>query len=205
MRRPCQGVEIKLNEITNKYIVYYISFEKIMKSLKFYLVFFILFFPSLTLAAATQFIQLNKYYQAKCPNYIGTWQGFFTDPTDLFGNGGPWPVKVSIYNKENKIIGKVSAKNAPNYVAGAMHGTLWADCQDGQLNNIFLGKPNQCGSYSQTGLLVSKNVLILQINYENAMNNAPFLLFLKRVSDHYSGKIPATLKSMTISKPISCH
>ena len=63
---------------------------------------FLLLLPTLLFAAPAQTknqsIQLNKYYAATCANYTGTWRGFFTDPTDLFGNGGPWPVSVSLYN-----------------------------------------------------------------------------------------------------------
>ncbi len=172
-----------------------------MKLKKFILI-CLCYFPLFTFASTTQTIQLSKYYQASCTSYTGTWRGFFTDPTDLFGNGGPWPVEISLYNSGTNIVGKVSDDKAPSYVSKSMQGTLWAQCHHGQLSNIFLGNEKQCGSFSQTGLLVSKNVLILQIKYENAMNGAPFLLVLKRINNHYAGDIPQNMQMDSVQ---SCH
>lgn len=175
-----------------------------MKRIMIFL-FWILFLPAFTLADNSSSIQLSKYYQASCASYTGTWDGFFTDPTDLFGNGGPWPVQVSLYNNSNNIIGQANASKAPSFVSKALTGTVWAQCQNGQLSNIFLGNKNQCGAFSQTGLLVSKNVLIMQINYQNAMTGAPFLLVLKRVNNNYSGKIPQNASDMQLGSVESCH
>lgn len=165
-----------------------------------------LLFPALMFAAPTntnkQTIQLSKYYAATCSDYTGTWRGFFTNPTDLFGNGGPWPVTVSLYNKGANVVGRVSSRKAPGYVSGTMQGMIWSKCNTGQLSNIFMGKPNQCGAYSQTGLLISKNVLVLEIHYQNAMNDAPFFLFLKRINNKFQGKLP---KNLNIAAPKTCH
>lgn len=165
----------------------------------------IFFLPVFGLADINSSIELNKYFQASCVDYTGTWEGFFTDPTDLFGNGGPWPVHVSLYNSGNNIIGQADASKAPSFVSKALTGSVWARCLDGQLSNIFLGNKNHCGAFSQTGLLVSKNVLIMQINYQNAMSDAPFLLFLKRINDNYSGTVPQNVNDMQLGSVHSCH
>jgi len=177
-----------------------------MKRIVQKLAFITLLLPTLVFAASTtvpdQSVQLEKYYASACANYTGTWHGFFTDPTDLFGNGGPWPVTLSFINKGDKVAGWVSSKKAPGYVSGTMEGMIWANCSKGQLSNIFMGKPKQCGVYSQSGLLVSKDVMILKINYQNSMTGAPFYLFLKRVNNKFQGKLP---KTMSIAAPETCH
>ncbi|VVC75634.1 hypothetical protein AQUSIP_09240 [Aquicella siphonis] len=156
-------------------------------------------------AQAVSVITLPAYYQAACGDYTGTWQGFMTDPADLFGNGGPWPVTISLYHQDGRIAGSSSAVS---YAAdsGTIEGKrIWAQCQNGVLKNIFWGKKNACGSFSQDGALVSKNALVLRLNYENAMTGTNFLLFLQRKNNHYDGPVPAQKSDWILDHVNSCH
>lgn len=150
-------------------------------------------------------ITLSAYYQAACDDYTGTWEGFMSDPTDLFGNGGPWPVTIGMYYQAGRITGKTSTVSYAGKSGSIETKPLWAQCQNGVLKNIFWGKKSACGSFSQDGELVSKNVLVLRLNYENAMNGTNFLVFLQRKNNQYNGKIPAKQSDWVMDQVESCH
>lgn len=124
-------------------------------------------------------IQLSPYYQANCADYAGTWQGFMTNPSDLFAGGGPWPVKLTLTEKQGQLYGRTIVANNP-VLQSLNNREVFVRCENGNLQKIFWGKKGSCGTVSQQGVQVSKNVIVLQLMYENAMMNAPFLLFLKR-------------------------
>jgi hypothetical protein len=147
---------------------------------------------------STKVITLAKYYRATCQDYTGTWQGFMTDPQELFADGGPWPVTLSLFNHGQYIIGQ--GGGAPVGIK-----KIWAQCKDGVLSNIFWGEKGACGGFSQQGLLVSKNVLVLELNYESAMIGTKFLLFLKRKNSVYSYQVPTKEKDYQLEKVKSCH
>lgn len=156
-------------------------------------------------ASDTNTIQLNKYYAASCQDYTGTWQGWITDPTDLFANGGPWPLTVSLYNKNDRMVGQTSLVKYSNNGGEISKRQIWAECKNGVLADIFWGNKGACGSYSQQGLLVSKNVLVLQLNYENSMNGTSFLVFLSRKNNTYSYPVPKNTNDLTPGAIQSCH
>lgn len=149
----------------------------------------------------TQNLIIPKYYQASCQAYTGTWQGFYTDPTDLFGNGGPWPTKVSLYARGNQIIGNVQGYATDNKKTYK----LWATCNNGMLSNIFIDTAKQCGGASKQGSLVSKNVLIMNMHYENATTGTEFLTVLQRINNKYSYPIPTQVSAFGMPKIQSCH
>jgi hypothetical protein len=155
-------------------------------------------------AAVNKNIKLDKYYQATCPLYTGTWTGFITNPTNLFGNGGPWPITINLYSNGNHIVGRSSAVD---YGKGGNIPSkpIWAQCQNGILSNIFWGEKGSCGRFSQQGLLVSQNVLILQFNWENAMSGTSFLSFLERKNNSYSDPVPEKKNDFILGGITSCH
>ncbi len=159
----------------------------------------ILFFTTTMSFAATNqpIIPLKKYYAAACKDYTGTWQGQAYDTSDLMGNGGPWPVTVNLYNEGDKIIGTVSSQRTE------LNGSLWAKCENGIISNLFVGKANQCGDYAGPSAKVSKNLLILQQHWENAMTGTDFISTLNKVNDHFSGD-QSLLKSFPENVK-SCH
>ena len=52
-------------------------------------------------------LTLTPYFNAQCENITGTWQGFYTDTNDLFGNG-PWPLTMSLMYQNGQMIGQVN-------------------------------------------------------------------------------------------------
>lgn len=166
----------------------------------YYAVLLMLCTPAL---AGEQILSLDKYYQGTCQDYSGTWQGFMTDPTDLFDNGGPWPVTVSLYQQNGKVWGRTSAVKLKGKRVIFKSNEIWARCSNGKLQDIFWGAKNSCGALSQQGGLISKNVLALKLNWENAMNGASLLLFLQRKnnltpydeSSHVNAYDPAVIKT----------
>jgi len=132
-----------------------------------------------TAFASEHIMTLDKYYQAECEDYTGTWQGFITDRTDLFDDGGPWPITLKLYQQNGIIWGRTSEVKSKKHVTFASN-EFWAQCKNGKLQNIFWGKKNSCGALSQQGGLISRNVLALQLNWENAMTGAELLVFLQR-------------------------
>ncbi len=155
--------------------------------------------------AGAESIQLNKYFQADCQSYNGTWQGFVTDPTDLIGNGGPWPVTVSLSADNGQIWGRTTAFSGSGNKATFKSNEIWARCKDGRLQDIYWGKKGDCGGLSQQGVLVSKNVLVIQINWENAMNGSNLLLFLQRKNNLSPYAEPSHVNSYDPAKVQTCH
>jgi hypothetical protein len=152
----------------------------------------------------TNSLTINNYYAATCDAYTGTWQGYLTDPSDLFGNGGPWPVTVQLLAKNNQLSGNTSAIHYAQGNASISSRSIYAQCRHGKLTNIFWGELGQCGSLSQQGVLVSRNVLMLQLNYENSMTGATFTTFLTRQNNTYHGRLPSTTQYKPESVT-SCH
>lgn len=164
-----------------------------------------LYVMSFSVFAGDQTIALNKYYQADCQAYTGTWQGFVTDPTDLVGNGGPWSVTVSILQQNGRVWGRTTAFNGAAKKATFKNNEIWARCTNGQLQDIYWGKLGGCGGLSQQGMLVSKNVLVMQINWENAMNGSNLLLFLERKNNLSPYSEPSHMNAYDPAKVQSCH
>lgn len=126
-------------------------------------------------------IVIAKYYAAKCTNINGEWHGFFVDPTDLFGDGGPWPISADISCHNGRVNGVLNASQAPVYVRAAASGELQATCASGLITGVTLGKHIVHRSIVPNSMLISKNVLLLYVPYENAMIGTNFLLILKRI------------------------
>jgi len=168
-----------------------------------YLIFFsfiaTLSFTQFALAEPNANLTLSKYYHASCEAITGTWQGIYTDPTDLYGNGEPWPIRVNLYYQNGRIIGQA------NNIPPSRNSKIWAQCAQGTLQNIFMGNPGQCGAYSKGGELVSKNILVLYLHTENAMNGTDFLAFLKRVNNSYPYSIPSDPAAFEPGQITSCH
>lgn len=156
-------------------------------------------------AATPATMTVPGYFNAACQDYTGTWRGFITDQTDLFGNGGAWPITVSLYQKDGHIIGRSSAIKYAKRDSVLLAKKIWADCKDGMLSQIIWGEKGECGSVSQQGMLVSRNVLLLQLNWESAMNSAKFVAFLQRVNSNYSYTVPTNKDAFIYGKRKSCH
>lgn len=142
---------------------------------------------------------LQKYYGAQCKDYAGIWQGIITDPSDLFSPGGPWPMTVAFYYRNGDIVGNSQGSPVTN-----TH--IWARCKKGLLWNIFWAKhKTDCGAFSQQGLLISKNVMLLTLHYENAMNGANFIAILQRKNVSYANPAPNTAAFLSPQAIQSCH
>lgn len=149
----------------------------------------------------SQNLIIPKYFQANCQAYTGTWEGYYTDPTDLFGNGETWQTKINLYAHGNQIIGNVQGYASEHQKVYK----LWATCKDGMLTSIYINNDKPCGGTSKQGSLVSKNVLIMNMHYENAMNGTEFLAIVKRVNDKYSYPIPTDTNAFVMPKVQTCH
>lgn len=176
-----------------------------MKKNNLFFLLLIFCFPSFATETISNPLTIAPYYQANCGLVTGTWQGFFTDPTDLYGDGGPWAISMSLLNQNGKIIGKADANNAPAYVGPAVNKRIWADCTNGVLTNIFIGNRDTCGAYSKGGELVSKNLLILFLHTESAMNGTDFLVVLRRVNDQYAFPMPTNADDFNLGTIKTCH
>ncbi len=161
--------------------------------------------PLIASAAASAAMTIKPAYNASCADLTGTWQGSFIDPTELFGNGGPWPIKFNLYNRGDTVIGQVDASQAPAYVKHSASGQFFAQCQQATLSKIFLKNKNHCGHFATQGALAGKNMLIFYLPYENAMNATDFLVVLTRSNNSYTGKIPKNVVSMQIPNIQTCH
>lgn len=150
-------------------------------------------------------MNINQYYDARCQSYTGTWQGFMTDPSNLYGDGGPWPVTVSLYNRNDRMIGETSRIQYTHNGGVIEPRQIWARCKNGVLDDIYWGSKDGCGDFSHQGLLVSKNVLILQLNHQSNMNEANFYLFLTRRNASYPHKIPEKYADLLPGDIKSCH
>jgi len=146
------------------------------------------------------YMKIPIYLDAQCSDYTGTWEGFATDPSELFKDGGPWPVRLHLFNKGKRIIGRsVEIKDVID------EREIWANCHRGVLKNIFWGKKGSCGAYSQEGLLVSKNMMILKLHYENAMAGTDMMLILTRKSNNYPYSVPKEDQDFVLGKIRTCH
>lgn len=153
----------------------------------------------LTQPSANSQITINKYYAAKCNDYTGTWTGMSTDPTDLFANGGPWPVTVNLSYLDGHIVGT-------NVGSPTKNTHIWAQCENGVLFNIFwANKKTDCGDFSQSGMLISKNVMLISLQYENAMNGANFITVLQRAKTISPMPAPKTSDFLDPKSVQSCH
>jgi hypothetical protein len=149
-------------------------------------------------------VSFKQYFNATCDQYTGTWQGFITDPTDLFGNGEAWPVTVYLYVKEGQLVGKTSTITSKGNTIQSTK-KLWADCKSGVLTQIIWGEKGECGGVSNQGMLVAKDVLLLQLAWENAMNGTTFYTFLHRQNNQYPFAPPANKAAYHFGDRNTCH
>lgn len=156
-------------------------------------------------AATPASMAVPGYSNAACQDYTGTWRGFITDPTDLFGNGGAWPITISLYQTEGHLIGQSTAVRYADKNGSLPVKKIWADCKDGVLSQIVWGEKGECGGFSQQGMLVSRNVLMLQLNWESAMAGTTFIAFLQRENAKYPYKIPSGKDAFVYGKRETCH
>ena len=141
-----------------------------MKIKKLMLVVLLLTFI-LPIYAAKYSLAIPRYYDASCNDITGVWQGFMADPTDLFYDGGPWPITINFHYKNGKIIGQTSSNKVWK------KQKIWADCRDGVITKLFAGKHR---NYAPNGLLVAKHSLVLYLPFRGAMTGTDFLVFLKK-------------------------
>jgi hypothetical protein len=139
-------------------------------------------------------VTFNKYGAASCQDYTGTWVGFIGEAK----SAKSWPVTLSLYNQNKKIIGNI----ASTVELEKSRKTIWADCKNGNLSNIFWGEKGDCGGYSQEGFLMDKNVLVLKLHYETLKEDTYFIAFLNKKSADYSHPIP---KDLTLGIMKTCH
>lgn len=102
------------------------------------------------------------------------------DPTDLFGDGGPWPVTIHLKTLGSKVTGETGAFMYAGKGGVMSKRIIHADCEKGVLKNICWGTKKTCDDYSQEGILASKNMLVLKLNYSNAMTGATFVAIASR-------------------------
>lgn len=174
-----------------------------MKKVNLVITLIFLFF--LTNIASAGSISLQRYFNASCQDYTGTWNGFITDPTDLFGNGGAWPVTVYLYEKNGHIIGRSDSVTYGKKEGVITAKKIWANCSDGNLSQIIWGEKGECGGVSQQGMLVSKNTMILQLDWESAMTGTTFVAFLQRVNTKYPYATPTKEEDFLYGKRETCH
>lgn len=138
-----------------------------------------------------------KYSSAMCSDYTGTWTGTLGE----INTGISFPIVINLHNKDNKIIGRI------NPTAGKfMRDKIWADCKDGNLSNIFWGRKDTCGGYSQEGFLVSKDVMILKVHYESIDNkDTDFVVLLKKKNSDYPYPLPTDPEEYNLGTIRTCH
>lgn len=156
-------------------------------------------------AATPASMTLPVYFDANCQDYTGTWQGFVTDPSDLFGNGGAWPITISLYQQNGHVIGQSTAVTYAKKDGVIPSKKLWADCKKGVLSQIVWGEKGECGAVTQQGMLISRHVLMLQLGWESAMNGATLVAFLQRVNSTYPFAVPTNKDAFVYGKRESCH
>ncbi len=139
-------------------------------------------------AQAAMVLTLTPAPGTDCKALQGTWKGTFADQSGLFGNGGPWPVYLHLSYHDNHFVGVVDASNAPSYVRDKASGQVWGHCHKGAINQVFLGKPGQCGHFAPVGVMVNERVLAFHLPYENAMTGTDFLVFANKTSDNVGVK-----------------
>jgi hypothetical protein len=154
--------------------------------------------PVMALAAnQSGVITFNKYENARCQDYTGTWIGFIGEPK----MAKSWPATVSLYSSDSKIVGNIES----SVDIEKPRQKIWADCKSGALSNVFWGEKGECGGYSQEAFLLDKNTLILKLHYETLNQDTYFLAFLKRENAKYS--LPALTNPKDLEPGVvkTCH
>lgn len=152
---------------------------------------------AISFAAGQNAITFNKYENATCQNYTGTWTGLIVAPK----GAKSWPAAVSLYSTNSKIIGNIDA----SLELEKPHKKIWADCKNGKLANIFWGDKGECGGYSQEAFLIDQNTLILKLHYETKNEDTYFLVFLNKKNANYSLPIPTNAKDLEPGIVKTCH
>jgi hypothetical protein len=147
-------------------------------------------------------ISVKPAFNANCADLTGTWRGFFIDPTQLFGKGGPWPMQVSLRFKDGLIRGTVDSSHAPSNVRDSAKGQLWGACKKGMITDVYLQGNQRCGHLAPPGVMLQKNVLLFSLPFENAMTGTDFTVVLTRVNKSPSDKAP---KKWRLGKIQTCH
>lgn len=142
-------------------------------------------------------ITFTQNISAACSDYNGTWEGTLGE----VNTGTSFPIVINLHNKNNKIIGRI------NPTAGRfMRDRIWADCKNGNLSNIFWGRKDTCGGYSQEGFLVSKDVMILKVHYESIdSKDTDFVVLLKKKNSNYPYPLPTDPKDYNLGNIRTCH
>jgi hypothetical protein len=159
----------------------------------------------ITTSYAAQLITLPAYFAASCDDYTGSWEGTLTDLNGLFNNDGPWPITVNLHASGNKVWGRTSEIIGKDKKQIFPATEIWAQVDRQKLVDIFWGKQNQCGMLSQQGALVSKNLLLITINWESPMTGTTLLMILQRknnLSPYYETEHINSFNTATIQ---SCH
>ena len=127
-------------------------------------------------------LHVPLYYAATCDHLTGTWLGYYTDPQGLLIDRA---INITLQATSNHVVGKVTPLESRG--VGSIHGQLWATCDHGRLNHVFVGSSKQCGHFAPAGGLVAANTLLLYLPYENAMTETNVLAVLHRENDQYTG------------------
>lgn len=164
-----------------------------------------------SLAAANANEVSLKSMPVDCSSLNGTWAGYVSNPPKLFHDGGPWTIQLQIKEKQNQFIGEVSIgtekpSRAPDNVKDALMKTLRGQCQQGKLQNVFLGNHLDCGHFAEPGLLITEKMMLINLPYENAMTDSTFTAMLVKTSHQITSERlgdKAVVKSLDNVK--SCH
>ncbi len=154
--------------------------------------------PIISFAVSQNTITFNKYENATCKDYTGTWTGFIVEPK----LAKSWPLDVSLYSSNSKVIGNIDSSSLG---MEKPHKKIWADCKNGKLTNIFWGDKGGCGGYSQEGFLTDQNALVLKLHYETLNEDTYFLAFLKKENSNYSLPAPTNTKDLEPGIVKTCH
>jgi len=154
--------------------------------------------PVISCAVSQNTVTFNKYENATCQDYTGTWTGFIVEPK----LAKSLPLDVSLYSASSKVIGNIDSSSLG---MEKTHNKIWADCKNGKLANIFWGEKGGCGGYAQEGFLTDKNTLILKLHYETLNEDAYYLAFLKKENSNYSLPVPTNAKDLEPGIVKTCH
>lgn len=166
----------------------------IIKWLLFSMTIFLNFLTTAAFAVDHNFITFNKYTNASCQDYTGTWVGFLGEPK----SAQFWPATFSFYSQNDKIIGEVDSGARTE----KSRELIWADCKNGVLSNIFWGEKGDCGGYSQEGFMTDKKVMVLKLHYETIKDDTYYIAFLNKKNSDYSYSVP---KELTPGIVKTCH
>jgi len=143
----------------------------------------------------------NVPNSTSCNLITGTWEGYFVDNTGLNYDGGPWKIKLSLFYQA---VNDKYAGNVIGYVNNkVLAGKIWAQCNSGKLQKVFVGDKNTCAAFG-SGMLISDNVLLLNIPQQNAMIGTTFMVVLKRINNSYPYPVPKQEKDFILGKVKSC-